>query len=307
LIFCPHQLRDENQYPQNIQKEKTMKKTGGIIATILTSLLCGLPGLALACLGLIGLLGTQLPGTASQTTKAFQDTMLGGAIFIGGGIILVIIPIGVAIVTLRNRRATLPTAPAYYAAPAQPAYTQPPSAYQPTPAPVQPVYVPSPMQAAQPPAAPAFDPTQDLYARLMALNRPTAPFRIMDGRAEGVDLIAEWKIVDAQWYEIFAKANLTKVFRIYLKLYPATREVRAMDREYTVQWRAGIPSLGAEASFFKGQKSSVSFGIGTGFTENLAPGVVYKYKFNTNELKQPIQQVIAASGWTYKGVAFGKL
>ena len=141
----------------------------------------------------------------------------------------------------------------------------------------------------------------------MALNRPTAPYRILDGRSENVDLIAEWKIVDAQWYEIFAKANLTQVFRIYLKFDPARREVRAMDREYTVQWRAGVPSLGASASFFSGQKSSVSFGIGGGFTENAGPGIVYKYKFNTNELKKPIQEVIASCGWSYKGVAFGKL
>jgi hypothetical protein len=42
--------------------------------------------------------------------------------------------------------------------------------------------------------------------------------RIVDGAAENVDLIAEWKIVDAQWYEIFAKAGLEKVFRVFLKL-----------------------------------------------------------------------------------------
>ncbi len=278
-----------------------MKKTGGIIATILTSLLCGLPGLGLAGYGLIGLLGTQMPGTNVQTSKDFQAALLGGAIFIGGGIILILIPIVVGILSLRNKRTPVPAYaapfPQTYAAPAQPVYAPPPAqAYQ---------------AASQPApyavAAPAFDPTQDLYARLMALNRPTAPYRIVDGRSENVNLIAEWKIVDAQWYEIFAKANLTKVFRVYLKFDPARREVRAMDRELTVSWRRGVPSLGVQASFFKGQKSSVSFGIGTGFTENLAPGVVYKYKFNTNELKQPIQQVIASCGWSYKGVAFGSL
>jgi hypothetical protein len=275
-----------------------MKKTG-IAATILTSLLCGLPGLGLACFGLIGLIGTQVPGTTVKTQTDFQNALLGGALFIGGGIILIIIPIVVGVLSLRNKRVPAPVyaiPPAQtYAAPAQPAYVPPPAqTLQPAP---QPTYQP----------APAMDPMQDLYTRLMALNRPTAPYRIVDGRAENVHLIAEWKIVDAQWYEIFAKANLTKVFRVYLKFDPARREVRAMDREYTLSWRAGVPSLGVQSSFFKGQKSSVSFGIGTGFTENYAPGVVYKYKFNTNELKQPIQQVIASCGWTYKGVAFGDL
>jgi len=280
-----------------------MKKTGGIIATILTSLLCGLPGLGLAGFGLLGLIGTQLPGTTIQTSKGLQDALLGGAIAIGGGIILMLIPLVVSILSLRKKRAPAAAyaapVPQAYAAPAQPAYAPPPTN---APPPAQ-VYQAAP----QPVASPAYNPTQDLYARLMALNRPTAPYRIVDGRAENVDLIAEWKIVDAQWYEIFAKANLTKVFRIYLKFDLARREVRAMDREFTVSWRAGVPTLGVQASFFKGQKSSVSFGIGGGFTENYAPGVVYKYKFNTNELKKPIRDAVAACGWTYKGVAFGKL
>ena len=150
-------------------------------------------------------------------------------------------------------------------------------------------------------------PPQDVLTRLLALNRPTAPYRIMEGRAENVDLIAEWKIVEATWYEIFAKANLTKVFRIYLKLDPEKHELRAQDHEYTVEWRAGVPSLSLAVSLFKGQMTSVEFGAAYAFTEDLAPGQVYKYRFNTNELKKPIQETVAACGWSYKGVAFGKL
>src|SRR3972149_7958963 len=79
---------------------------------------------------------------------------------------------------------------------------------------------------------------QEVRQRLLALNRETAPYQIVDGTPQNVDLIAEWKIVDAKWYEIFAKANLTKLFRIYLKLDPEKHELRAQDHEYTVEWRA---------------------------------------------------------------------
>ena len=142
---------------------------------------------------------------------------------------------------------------------------------------------------------------------LMALNRPTAPYQIIDGASENVDLIAEWKIVDAQWYEIFAKARLTKVFRIYMKLDADHHEVRAQDHEYTIQWSAGVPRLSLAVSAFRGQMTSVEFGAGYAFTETLAPDQVYKYRFNTNEIKKPIQEVTAACGWRYKGIAFGKL
>ena len=147
----------------------------------------------------------------------------------------------------------------------------------------------------------------EVRQRLLALNRETAPYQIIAGAAENVDLIAEWKIVDARWYEIFAKANLTKVFRIYMKFDEAKHEVRAKDEEFTLEWRAGVPSLSVSASKFSGQKTSIEFGTAYAFTEEFKPGQVYNYRFNTNEIKKPIQEAVTACGWTYKGIAFGKL
>ena len=147
----------------------------------------------------------------------------------------------------------------------------------------------------------------EVRQRLLALNRETAPYQIIEGAAENVDLIAEWKIVDARWYEIFAKANLTKVFRIYMKFDEAKHEVRAKDEEFTLEWRAGVPSLSVSASKFSGQKTSIEFGTAYAFTEEFKPGQVYNYRFNTNEIKKPIQEVITSCGWSYKGIAFGKL
>jgi len=159
----------------------------------------------------------------------------------------------------------------------------------------------------RPAAGTPMVPAPGVRERLLGLNRPTAPWQIIDGAAEKVDLIAEWKIVDAQWYEIFGKAGLKKVFRIYMKMDEASHELRAMDREYSVEWSAGIPNLSLAVSSFKGQSTSVEFGQAFGFTETLAPGQIYKYKFSTNELKKPIQDAVLACGWVYKGVAFGKL
>ncbi len=43
---------------------------------------------------------------------------------------------------------------------------------------------------------------EEVRQRLFALNRETAPYQIVDGTSENVNLIAEWKIVDAGWYSI---------------------------------------------------------------------------------------------------------
>jgi hypothetical protein len=147
----------------------------------------------------------------------------------------------------------------------------------------------------------------EVRQRLLTLNRETAPYQIIDGSSQKVDLIAEWKIVDAKWYELFAKANLTKVFRIYLKFDAAKNQVRGKDEEFTVEWRAGVPSLSMAVSKFQGQMTSVEFGAAYAFTEELKPGVVYNYRFSTSEIKKPIQEAVTACGWDYKGVAFGKL
>ena len=159
----------------------------------------------------------------------------------------------------------------------------------------------------RPPAGTPVLGRQEVLDRLMSLSRPSAPYQLISGESEKVDLIAEWRIVDAQWYEIFAKAGLSKVFRIYLKLDPERHEVRAMDREYSVSWSAGVPTLSIAASTFKGQTQSVEFGTGYAFTEEGAPGQVYKYRFSTKEIKKPVQDAVTSCGWTYKGVAFGKL
>jgi len=149
--------------------------------------------------------------------------------------------------------------------------------------------------------------SEEVRQRLLALNRDTAPYQIIDGASQNVDLIAEWKIVDAKWYEFFAKANITKVFRIYMKFDADKKQVRTKDEEFTVEWRAGVPSLSLAVSKFQGQMTSVEFGAAYAFTEELKPGVVYKYRFNTAEIKKPIQEAVTACGWDYKGVAFGKL
>ena len=157
------------------------------------------------------------------------------------------------------------------------------------------------------PAGVERQPVAELRRRLLEVNRDTAPFIIRDGAPEGVDLVAEWKIVDASWYEIFAKAGLERSFKVLMKFDEAAGDVRAVDQEWEVAWRAGIPELSLAASAFRGQKVEMSFGTAYAFTEQLAPGQVYNYRFSTKELKGPLIEAAQQAGWGWKGVAFGKL
>jgi hypothetical protein len=147
----------------------------------------------------------------------------------------------------------------------------------------------------------------EVGAAILAVNRPTAPFIVRDGRPEGVDFVAEWRIVDATWSEVFAKAGLAKALKVLMKFDPDSHEVRSVDREWSVEWRAGVPTLAVAASVSRGQTAEISFGTGYAFTEAGALGDVYRYKFESGELKKPLQAAVTGAGWTWKAVAFGKL
>ena len=74
------------------------------------------------------------------------------------------------------------------------------------------------------------------------------------------DLVVEWRIVDAKWYEIFAKANLEKAFKVLMRLDEAAQEARSVDQEWSVEWRAGIPQMSLAVSTLRGQQTSIEFG-----------------------------------------------
>jgi hypothetical protein len=147
----------------------------------------------------------------------------------------------------------------------------------------------------------------EVRADLLAVNRPTAPFIVRDGAPENVDIVAEWRIVDATWYEIFARAGLQKTFKVLIKLDALAREVRAVDQEWSVEWRAGVPTLSLATEAFRGQTTEFSFGTAFAFTEHGSFGEVYRYKFSTAEIKTPLQDAVTKAGWTWRGVSFGKL
>src|SRR4051794_13327074 len=65
----------------------------------------------------------------------------------------------------------------------------------------------------------------EVRAALLAVNRPSAPFLVRAGEANEPELVSEWRIVDARWYEVFAAAELQKAAKILMRLDVARREV----------------------------------------------------------------------------------
>jgi len=77
------------------------KRTAGVVAVIITTLTCGLPGLVTLCAGLLGIYGAYLPEVGfTQADRTGATILLIGAGCLGFAGILV--PILVAFFTLRQ-------------------------------------------------------------------------------------------------------------------------------------------------------------------------------------------------------------
>ncbi len=147
-------------------------------------------------------------------------------------------------------------------------------------------------------------PREEVEQRLLALAGDQVPFTVAPGA--DADLEVEWKIVDAQWYEVFAKAGLEKSHKIHLAFHEGEHEVRALEETWEVSWRAGVPDLRLSAEKFQGRTlGSKSFGTGYAFTgvNPLDWGQVYNYRFDVAEMKDPVIAVVTGAGWSFLPVS----
>lgn len=145
-------------------------------------------------------------------------------------------------------------------------------------------------------------PVADLRTALLGLSRDTAPWHVRDGSQDNCDLVAQWRIVDAQWQGVFSAFGLKSVFRIKMKFDEAAHEVRTVDEQASVSWDGIVPSV--SRSWSRGQINEVQVGQGYGYTEEGELGQVYNYKFSSSELRDPLRDAVNAHGWGWKAVTF---
>lgn len=111
------------------------------------------------------------------------------------------------------------------------------------------------------------------------------------------DVVLTWKYVDARWWERLAKAGLTRLYELHVKLDEKRRVATLIDVHKSVRWRAGPTEVHIGRSISRGILAAYEIGEQWGIQENWAPGVVYEYKFVPAEIKTPVMNTILKSGW----------
>ncbi|URM92254.1 hypothetical protein LUW75_22430 [Streptomyces sp. MRC013] len=145
-------------------------------------------------------------------------------------------------------------------------------------------------------------PTQELRTALLALNGTGVPFDVRETGTGEADLLAEWRFLEPAHGSGATRRQVERTLKIWMRLCPGEREVRAMDEQWEVT-RAGSPPGRIVA---RAHGRGPIRGIHKEWVLEKGPGGrrrrVETFSFNSQDLKDPLRNTVLGAGWTWRGV-----
>lgn len=150
--------------------------------------------------------------------------------------------------------------------------------------------------------------TQQLTESLYSSNDPRLPFEFQQSTQKGVDMVAHWKMADADYLGLLglSKHDVQARFDILMKFDELYSVVRCKDRLYRKESSFGIGSMGMEMSSFSGKATSKQREIVIGRKKDGSIGKVVDIALDTTILQNAIKIIADKNGWKLKRVV-GKL
>ncbi|MFI1188541.1 hypothetical protein [Streptomyces californicus] len=148
---------------------------------------------------------------------------------------------------------------------------------------------------------------EEVRTALLGLNGPDVPYVIGDGAAHGADLVARWRITEPAWQHIFVESQLTHAIRIRMRLAEDVPEVRAVEESWEVTRVGNPPRLQTSAKYTRGGGRTISRQYTLQRGESGRPEATKTFSFDSAQLTGPLRDTALASGWTWRGVIFGRL
>ncbi len=148
----------------------------------------------------------------------------------------------------------------------------------------------------------------DLAARLESINALDVPFRVERGERAG-EFFATWRYADAKWVDYARAHGIRHTFKIRLVLDESSRVVRTTDYGARYDWSAGADSARIQWNaaigivFFQTEQRRV-FGLQLDEQGRFKPELSYAYKFNLQEMKNPLIHAVTQSGWSWRPVVW---
>nr|BFD83277.1 hypothetical protein StreXyl84_26780 [Streptomyces sp. Xyl84] len=146
-----------------------------------------------------------------------------------------------------------------------------------------------------------------MRAALLSLNGPEVPFVVRYGGGEQCDLPAEWRLTEPAWQQTFLRSRISQAVRIRMRLDHHAHEVRAVEEQWELS-RVGSPTrLQVTSTYTRGPSRTVSrqWTVGRGADGRVE--ATETFRFDSARMREPLRHAVLESGWTWRGVVFGKL
>lgn len=134
----------------------------------------------------------------------------------------------------------------------------------------------------------------DLRQQILEINYHDLP---IVAKEKGKKIIVTWKYQDAKWWEVMSKHGATQSFELIIKLDAARHRATLIDVSRSLRWGIGPAKVRFGFSFFRGVNFGYSVGTAWGIKENFTLGKIYDYKFNSEEIHNPVMNTILKAGW----------
>ena len=132
----------------------------------------------------------------------------------------------------------------------------------------------------------------DELARGVAARLADTPYVV---RADNDTIVVHADLADARWRHIATLRGLKDTFVVTLER-TGSGKVRRTDETRQLDWHAGVPSIGAQATMRSGREWSYRRQVSYGLTEKGLDKPV-DYTFSTGEINPPLQATLQDAGW----------
>lgn len=141
----------------------------------------------------------------------------------------------------------------------------------------------------------------DLRKEILSMNFHDLPIVVME---KGKKLVVTWKYLDAKWWEVMSKQGVREAFTLVLRFDDTRRRVTMTAIFRSVRWGAGPTKVRFSWSFFRGVYLNYKIGAAWGIRENFTLGKIYSFKFDSEEIHNPVMNTILRSGWDVRFSVF---
>jgi hypothetical protein len=147
----------------------------------------------------------------------------------------------------------------------------------------------------------------EVRGALLGLGGGDVPYVVRDGAPEGADLVAEWRVAEPAWQSVFVRSQLTRAVRFRMRLVEKEHEVRVIEEGWQVKRVGNPPRLEVSGEYTRGPDRTVSRSYAVKRGESGGIEATETFRFDSAELRDPLQNAVLKAGWTWRGVIFGRL